>query len=46
MLPPQLYRCWVIFSKNLWFVAFPCLMYLGAIGMHLSFPRTVGDTLG
>ena len=43
---PQLYRCWVVFSKNLWVIAFPSLMYIGAVGMHLSLPRTGGDTLG
>jgi len=37
----QLYRCYVIYSKNIWVITFPSLMYLGSVGMYLSSPRTV-----
>ena len=35
-LLPQLYRCYVIYSTNLWVIAFPCLMYFSSLGMHVS----------
>ena len=38
-VPPQLYRCCVIYSMNLWVIAFPCLMYMCSLGMHLSSTR-------
>ena len=31
---PQLYRCYVIYSKNFWVIAFPCLMYLASLGTY------------
>ena len=31
---PQLYRCYIIYSRNLWVIAFPCLVYLGSVGAH------------
>ena len=33
---PQLYRCYIIYSTNLWAIAFPCVMYLGSLGMCFS----------
>ena len=39
-IPPQLYRCCVIYSMNLWVIAFSCLMYMCSFGMHLSSTRT------
>ena len=38
---PQLYRCWVIYSMDLWVIVFPCLMYFGSLGIDFSSPRTV-----
>ena len=38
-IPPQLYRCYVIYSMNLWVIAFPCIMYMCSLGMHLNFAR-------
>ena len=35
----QLYRCYIIYGKNLWVIAFPCIMYLGSVGTHLNYPR-------
>ena len=32
----QLYRCYVIYSANLWVVALPCLMHLGSLGAYSS----------
>ena len=37
--PLQLYRCYVIYSKNYWATAIPGLMYLASIGMWLSPPQ-------
>jgi len=31
----------VIYSMNRWVIAFPCLMYLGSVGTHLSSSRAV-----
>ena len=42
----QLYRCYFIYSKNVWAIAFPCLMCLGSVGAHLGSPRNGGDTQG
>jgi len=28
-----LYRCYVIYGKKLWVIAFPCLMYLGSVAI-------------
>ena len=33
---PQLYRCYIIYSMNLWAIVFPSLTYLGSVGAHLS----------
>ena len=41
----QLYRCYVIYSMNLWVIAFPCFTYLGSLGTHLTRPH-VGRALG
>lgn len=32
-----LYRCYVIYSKNHWVVAFPCLVYLASLAMGIMF---------
>ena len=29
---PQLYRCYIIYGKNYWVIAFPCLMYITSCG--------------
>ena len=29
--PSKLYRCYVIYSANLWAIVFPCLIYLGSL---------------
>ena len=42
----QLYRCYVIYSMNLWVIVFPCLIYLGSVGVHPSSPRTGGGIHG
>ena len=42
----QLYRCYIIYGKNLWVIAFPCIMYLSSMGTHLSSPRSGGDIQG
>lgn len=31
-----LYRCYVIYSMNLWVVAFPCLMYIASLGFSVT----------
>ena len=46
LFPLQLYRCYIIYSKNIWVVAFPCFMYLASIGACLSSLRSGGNTLG
>ena len=30
----------MIYSKKLWVIAFPCVMYIGSVGMYLSCSRT------
>ena len=40
----QLYRCYVVYSMNLWVVAFPCLMLLTSFGKYPSFPKPLGTT--
>ncbi|KAF9652147.1 hypothetical protein BDM02DRAFT_3183873 [Thelephora ganbajun] len=30
-----LYRCYVIYAKNIWVIAFPCLMYLASLAMGI-----------
>ena len=37
-LLPQLYRCYIIYSRNPWVIAFPCIMYLGSVGTYLGSP--------
>jgi len=32
-----LYRCYVIYSMNIWVIAFPCVMYLGSVAMGVMF---------
>jgi len=47
-----LYRCYVIYSKNRWVVAFPCLMYIASVGMGIwfiyqnSLPSSILNSLG
>lgn len=31
-----LYRCFIIYAKNYWIVAFPCLMYLGSLSTGIA----------
>jgi len=31
-----LYRCYIIYSKNIWAIAFPCLMYLASVAMGIA----------
>ena len=42
-LPLQLHRCYVIYAMNPWVIAFPCLMYLAALGTHSNSPETSHD---
>ena len=42
----QLYRCYFVFSKNVWITAFPCLMFVGSVSTHFGSSRTGGDTQG
>ena len=39
----QLYRCYIIYSVNLWAIVFPCLIYLCSLGTYLTSPRAGGD---
>lgn len=32
-----LYRCYVIYAKNYWIIAFPCLMFLASMSMGIAF---------
>lgn len=42
-----LYRCYVIYAKNHWVIAFPCLMYLASVGIGIVFlALPVGDNFG
>jgi len=43
---PQLHRCYILFSRNLWIISFPCLMFLASVGTYLSSPQTDSDALG
>lgn len=39
-----LYRCYIIYYKNLWVVGFPCLMYLASIAMGIATDYTLAQT--
>ena len=44
--PPQLYRCYVIYSNKLWVIALPSLMFLASVGTYSGSPQTIYDAPG
>ena len=42
---PQLHRCYIIYARNIWVIAFPLLVYLASVGTY-GFPQPGSDALG